>query len=130
MRSTAPAIGKKADPPGTKNPGPEGGPARGCTSCLPILYAMFRTRQGGRRISRAMPTDPLLAVVVPCYNEERRLAEGLAALTAWLKGRRPYEILVVDDGSRDATLRLAREHAQRDPAIRVHALPRNRGKGA
>src|SRR5262245_13928486 len=77
-----------------------------------------------------MPPDALLSVVVPCYNEERRLAEGLAALTAWLKGRRPYEILVVDDGSRDGTLRLAREHAGRDAAIRVHALPRNRGKGA
>jgi dolichyl-phosphate beta-glucosyltransferase len=78
-----------------------------------------------------MPTDKdLLSVVVPCYNEERRLVEGLAALTTYLKGRRPYEILVVDDGSRDGTLALARSQADRDPAIRVLGLPRNRGKGA
>src|SRR5262245_49430998 len=86
---------------------------------------MFRACQGDHRIPGLM-----LSVIVPCYNEERRLAEGVAALNAYLKPRGAYEILLVNDGSRDATAKLAEEQAARDSAIRAISLPRNRGKGA
>lgn len=74
-------------------------------------------------------TNPLVSVVMPCFNEEAIIGQALQrlgiALTA-IPGIRA-EILCVDDGSRDATLGLLREAAQRDRRIRVVALSRNFG---
>jgi dolichyl-phosphate beta-glucosyltransferase len=70
---------------------------------------------------------PWLSVVIPAYNEERRLPATLSAVLADLRGRRrPFEVLVADDGSSDATAGLAREAG---PEVRVLRLP-HRGKGA
>ncbi len=70
-----------------------------------------------------------LSVVFPAYREERRLPGCLDAATEFLRGR-DGEIVVVDDGSPDGTRALAERRAAGDPRILVHALPRNRGKGA
>ncbi len=76
-------------------------------------------------------SDPALSVVFPCYNEERRLAHGLDRATDYLRSRgEPYEILVVDDGSRDGTRALAEKRAAADPSIHCYSLGVNRGKGA
>jgi dolichyl-phosphate beta-glucosyltransferase len=78
-----------------------------------------------------MAGAPHLTVVVPAFNEERRLLPTLQAMERWLDGRgTPYEVLVVDDGSADRTKALAGEFAGKHPAFRVVALPENRGKGA
>ncbi|TMC04059.1 MAG: glycosyltransferase family 2 protein [Chloroflexi bacterium] len=70
---------------------------------------------------------PWLSVVIPAYNEERRLPATLSAVLAHLRGRRrPFEVVVADDGSSDATASLAREAG---PEVRVLRLP-HRGKGA
>jgi dolichyl-phosphate beta-glucosyltransferase len=75
--------------------------------------------------------EPALSVVVPAYNEERRLEAGLSTMTDYLRARgAPYEILVVDDGSRDATRAIAERSAAADPSVRCIALPVNQGKGA
>ncbi|MCA9753988.1 MAG: glycosyltransferase family 2 protein, partial [Gemmatimonadetes bacterium] len=78
-----------------------------------------------------MPRSPRLTVVVPAYNEERRLEGSLTELAEWAAAR-PYavEVLVVDDGSRDGTRALAERFAAGAPSFRVLALPENRGKGA
>jgi dolichyl-phosphate beta-glucosyltransferase len=70
-----------------------------------------------------------LSVVIPSYNEEKRLEAGLRQALEYL-GRRgiPYELLVVDDGSRDRTAELAAAFA--DKGVRVLRHERNRGKGA
>ncbi len=71
----------------------------------------------------------MLSVVVPCYNESARLAgtfEGLDRLVSAL-GEAP-EVLLVDDGSEDRTLALARELAADRPWVQVIAAP-HRGKG-
>lgn len=80
---------------------------------------------------------PRLTVVIPAFNEQRRLGATLEKVYAWLRGRgESFEILVVDDGSTDDTVALARafaaEHAAGDAAGRaeVVTLGRNRGKGA
>lgn len=87
-----------------------------------------------------MPDDSASSVqrsvtlVVPAYNEERRLGASMARLIAFACSQ-PYEfeIIVVDDGSADSTGDIARE-AARDPpddvSIRVLQHDRNRGKGA
>ena len=75
------------------------------------------------------PIPPQLSIVIPAYNEEGRLAQSLETALRWLEEQdRTYEILVVDDGSRDATAEVAR--AFRDRQVQVHSLPRNQGKGA
>jgi dolichyl-phosphate beta-glucosyltransferase len=72
-----------------------------------------------------------LSVVVPAYNEEARLGGTLAAIGAFLDGRgEDYELLVVDDGSSDATADVALAAAEGNARVRLIRLPRNRGKGA
>jgi glycosyltransferase involved in cell wall biosynthesis len=70
-----------------------------------------------------------LSVVVPCYNEEAVLDRLLEELTASLGALAvEYEVIFVDDGSRDGTLRILRDAARRDPRFRYLALSRNFGK--
>ncbi len=72
---------------------------------------------------------PLLSVVVPAYNEARRLPRTLTAITTYL-GTLPYptEVLVVDDGSTDTTAEQVSRMALQVPNLK---LIRNdhRGKG-
>jgi dolichyl-phosphate beta-glucosyltransferase len=78
-----------------------------------------------------MNDDPAvdLSVVVPAYNEAGRLEPGLRRAVEYLAGRgRPFELLVVDDGSRDATSAVAAAFAAQ--GVRVIRHERNRGKGA
>jgi len=72
-----------------------------------------------------------LSVVVPCYNEEKVLDRLLATLADELgKITEDYEVILVDDGSRDATLPMLRAAARREPRFRYLALSRNFGKEA
>jgi dolichyl-phosphate beta-glucosyltransferase len=72
---------------------------------------------------------PTLSVVVPAYNEEVRLRASLPALLDYLEqARRGFEVVVVDDGSRDDTSGVAESFAAR--GVRTVVLGRNYGKGA
>jgi dolichyl-phosphate beta-glucosyltransferase len=67
------------------------------------------------------------ALVVPCYNEEARL--DVEALFGLCERHSAVDLLLVDDGSSDGTLRRLRALAGRLPArIKVHAWPDNSGK--
>ena len=71
-----------------------------------------------------------LSVVIPAYNEARRLPETLTTLNGYL-GSRSYtwEVIVADDGSEDDTPAIVREFAQTHPGFHLHTFP-HRGKGA
>jgi dolichyl-phosphate beta-glucosyltransferase len=72
-----------------------------------------------------------LSLVIPCYDEATRLPATLERAIAYLRRERPrFEILVVDDGSRDATAEVARALLERERCGAVIAFPHNRGKGA
>ena len=73
-----------------------------------------------------------LSVAIPLHNEEAGIGELLARLGAVLDGIAggPHEIVLVDDGSRDDTLRLAEDAARRDPRLVIVALSRNFGHQA
>lgn len=73
--------------------------------------------------------NPLLSVVVPCYNEAEVLWETHSRLTAVLSrlGDLDFELIYVDDGSRDATARLLDELAALDSHVRVIRFSRNFG---
>jgi glycosyltransferase involved in cell wall biosynthesis len=81
----------------------------------------------------AVPAAPAggardVAVVVPCYDEGRRLP--VAAFRAFAEAHPTFAFLFVDDGSRDDTKAvLEAMQAERPAAFRVLGLPRNSGKG-
>ncbi|MFZ0214506.1 MAG: dolichyl-phosphate beta-glucosyltransferase [Candidatus Dormiibacterota bacterium] len=71
-----------------------------------------------------------LSIVVPCYNEQRRLLPALGALYSYLENAGlDHELILVDDGSTDATLALMRRAAARRHDVCVVAISPNRGKG-
>src|SRR3954466_7809055 len=72
-----------------------------------------------------------LSIVVPAYNEEHRIAPTLARLSAFL-ATMPlrWEIVVVDDGSRDATCAVVEAAMATIPNLRLVRQTPNRGKGA
>ena len=71
-----------------------------------------------------------ISVVVPVFNEEANLEEFLRRVTAVLDASgRPYEIILVDDGSRDRSLDILKAWAVRRPdVLRVLELSRNFGQ--
>ena len=73
---------------------------------------------------------PFLAVVVPAYNEEPRIGATLESLSAHLQSKTyEWEIVVADDGSDDATARIAQEASESDSRIRLVRLEHG-GKGS
>ena len=72
---------------------------------------------------------PVLSIVAPAYNEERNLADFLAAIVPVLEDiGEPFEIVFVNDGSRDNTLGMLAAASSQDPRIKVVGLARNFGK--
>jgi dolichyl-phosphate beta-glucosyltransferase len=82
-------------------------------------------------VTRRAAGRPRLSVVIPAYNEELRLGPTLKKVCVFLDRRRqPYEVLVVDDGSRDRTRDLVRSLARARSQIRLVENGFNLGKGA
>jgi len=78
-----------------------------------------------------MASRPFLSVVIPVFNEADNVAELHRELTASLEPMgRPYEVLLVDDGSVDGTLQRLLEIEGRDRRVRVLRLRRNFGQTA
>ena len=74
--------------------------------------------------------NPDLSIVIPAYNEEKRIGPTLRAIAAYLApGGMTAEILVVDDGSGDGTSRCVEQLAAEIPGLRLIRNDRNRGKG-
>jgi polyisoprenyl-phosphate glycosyltransferase len=73
--------------------------------------------------------QPLVSVVVPCFNEEDVIAETYRRLSAVLggSGQARWELIFVNDGSRDRTLELLRGIQAGDPSVRVVSFSRNFG---
>jgi glycosyltransferase involved in cell wall biosynthesis len=75
----------------------------------------------------------LVSVVSPFYNEEHSLDEliqRLIAVTQHLADRYQFEFVLVDDGSRDKSLTIARRLAESEPRLRIVELRRNYGQTA
>ena len=75
---------------------------------------------------------PRLSIVIPAYNEATRIESTLVHVLRYLESQDyPSEVIVVDDGSTDATFGVVRNMRtpNRTP-IRVHQLKSNQGKGA
>jgi dolichyl-phosphate beta-glucosyltransferase len=71
-----------------------------------------------------------ISVVLPAYNEARRILPSLEQIYAYMQARHPeFEIIVVDDGSSDDTAAAVRRHFADRPQLQVLAYDINRGKG-
>jgi len=71
-----------------------------------------------------------LSFVVPAYNEEDFIEDMLGSIDEVIAGKHiPYEILVVNDGSRDDTLANARRYARKNGHVKVVSYSKNVGKG-
>ena len=77
------------------------------------------------------PAEPIVSVIVPIYNEIDNIRPMYDELTsAMAEQDRPYELLFVDDGSRDGTVERLREIAAGDSSVRVVLFRRNFGQTA
>jgi dolichyl-phosphate beta-glucosyltransferase len=73
---------------------------------------------------------PQFSIVIPAYNEAARIPGTLAAVITCVRSRGwAAEIIVVNDGSRDATADVVRSFAAKNPEVQLVENPGNRGKG-
>ena len=72
-----------------------------------------------------------LSVIIPAFNEEKRLGKTLEIIKSFLDGKGfEYEVIVVDDGSGDNTVKVARESALAAAGrLKLLSNEKNRGKG-
>jgi dolichyl-phosphate beta-glucosyltransferase len=79
------------------------------------------------------PLPPDFSIIIPAYNEETRLPRTLTRIRDYLAAKgvphERFEILIVDDGSSDGTVRVAEEWARAMPSVRLVLNGENRGKG-
>jgi glycosyltransferase involved in cell wall biosynthesis len=82
--------------------------------------------------SKAVRVHPSVSAVLPAYNEEAVIAETVMRTAGALTelGVADFEILVIDDGSRDATAARASSANGAGASVRVVSHARNRGYGA
>lgn len=74
--------------------------------------------------------NPYLSIVIPAYNEESRLPQTLDILFAYLPSlNKSFEIIIVDDGSRDNTVSVVQKMAETHPELSVMSDGINRGRG-
>src|SRR5258708_9210788 len=78
-----------------------------------------------------MSQQPDLSVVFPVFNEEENLPILLDEIAKALDGKGwSYEIVAVDDGSRDRSVEVLREQRARHPTLRILSFEKNSGQTA
>jgi dolichol-phosphate mannosyltransferase len=78
-----------------------------------------------------MEAMPYLSLVIPCYNEEENIPTLLARVEASLQQtQKPFEVVLVDDGSTDSTPALLAAAMQTKPWLRVIRMAKNGGQSA
>lgn len=90
-------------------------------------FARHEWSQFSTRLPERSAAAPDLSVVVPCFNEEAGLRELCRRLTAVCQHIGDFEVILVNDGSRDGTWNVMRELADSDPRLVVINLSRNHG---
>lgn len=94
---------------------------------LTIVDSMHNFKKWNEN-SRLYPFE--LSVVIPAYNEEKRLPDYLIDVCQYLVASKiSAEVLVVDDGSKDRTADLVRSIAKCHPMVRLIQMKQNGGKG-
>jgi len=92
-----------------------------------IYYLRWERRDGGTADGMpALPEYPPVSILIPCYNEAENIRETVEYL---LMQKYPdFEIIAINDGSRDNTLEILRALAEKYDRVRVVNLASNQGK--
>ncbi len=108
------------------------------TSAIVLVWNFFANKYWTFRV-RVMPKKEqetahsvLYTIVIPAYNEALRIGKTLDIMLSFLKDKEySWELLVVDDGSKDATVEVVAEREKTYPGkVRLLVQSVNRGKGA
>ena len=72
-----------------------------------------------------------LSLCIPMYNEEKILKDTIQTVSSYMKEtfKSDYEVIFINDGSKDGSLAIAEQAAKEDSTLRVVTYPENRGKG-
>ena len=82
-------------------------------------------------IPTSFPTSFVYSIIIPAYNEELVIARAVQETQHYFSLLdTPFEIIVVDDGSRDRTAEIVRSFQSSLPSLRLIQQPSNQGKGA
>ncbi len=71
----------------------------------------------------------MISILIPAYNEEKRIASTLQELSGFFGGRPDYEIVVAVDGCADRTRDIVGEFAKRDKKVKLSYSEQRSGKG-
>jgi dolichyl-phosphate beta-glucosyltransferase len=72
----------------------------------------------------------MISIIIPCYNEEARIGKTLFTIISYMKKqKKKFEIICVDDGSKDATVIIIKDVQRYHKNIRLLTGRPNRGKG-
>jgi len=101
-----------------------------------LSFMASDTAHGNERVNTWIEQQPVtspqveLSVVVPAFNEERRLPPTLIDIIDFFDRKGiSYEVLVIDDGSKDSTAEVVRKFERVRHQVRLIQLPKNYGKG-
>ena len=73
---------------------------------------------------------PYLSIIIPAYNEEKKIARDIEAVyKLFNENKIDGELVIVNDGSKDQTYKVASDFKEKYPCLRVLTYERNRGKG-
>src|ERR1700738_3558039 len=89
---------------------------------LPKSCALRESAQAVKRVK--------LSIIIPCYNEEKTLADCVDRVLAIEDETLELELVVVDDCSKDKSLEIARRLTERVPTLVLLQHEVNKGKGA
>jgi len=103
------------------------------TESLVTEFSLFTKREKGDKID--------LSVVIPSYNEELRITPMLESTTTFFEKKKvelakrdktfTYELIIVDDGSKDKTSQVVQDYSKNNPSVTIRVLicKENIGKG-
>jgi dolichyl-phosphate beta-glucosyltransferase len=95
-----------------------------------LSWASARRNQDSIEAVDAVTEYPQYSIVIPAYNERARIPATLAAVVDCIRSRDwSAEVVVVNDGSRDATAEVVKDFAANASEVRLLENPGNRGKG-
>jgi dolichyl-phosphate beta-glucosyltransferase len=101
-------------------------------SSLPLTKHDGASRSGEKKCYSASlkSAPPKFSIVIPAYNEHRRIGETLRRILDYLHQQNwRAEVVAVDDGSRDDTAQIIASFARENPEVRLVSNPGNQGKG-
>ena len=101
----------------------------GAISVIRCSFVILAARQEMRRERERGESRywPSVAVLVPAYDEEKVICKTIKSVLN--SSRKDFEVIVIDDGSHDATAKVARQTFSGDPRVKVFAKP-NGGKAS